>query len=147
MLSEDYVTYYIMKELKKHGWEIVQYHPPGGQASFGVYILGKLIYLDIIAFKGLNILIFENKSKYDGGDILKLEILLKDTTALSQIINYINNFCEIHNLPLIEQAIISGVHGYSGKKRNKAIKDIHLVNVESNGKLLLLNSLSGTISF
>ncbi|MGD6960070.1 hypothetical protein ACQCWA_20830 [Rossellomorea aquimaris] len=147
MLSEDYVTYYIMKELKRHGWEIVQYHPPGGQASFGVYILEKLIYLDIIAFKESDILIFENKSRYDVGDIMKLQLLLKDTKALLQITDYINNYCEIHNLPLIKGGIINGVHGYSGKRRSNALEDIHLVNVGSNGDLFLLNSTTGIISF
>jgi len=134
MASEDFVSYSIMTALRDADWDIFHYHPPGGQAAWGIYVVGKLIYLDILAYKNSNVLLAENKGKFSNQDINKLRMILLDKSAQNQLQSFVRAQCTRLGLPCVKQLRFSLAHGYSGKLR-ASLEDINLIHVSEEGDL------------
>ncbi len=112
--SEDDVTYCIMQFLKKHRWEILQYHPPGGQANFAIKTKIGVVFPDIVAIKEGVILIVENKRSQSKEDIKKLAMMLQDKSVHQQIVSHCITCCRTNGIPAESSYTIKWAHGFGG---------------------------------
>ncbi|MQF48655.1 hypothetical protein FIM08_01960 [SAR202 cluster bacterium AC-647-N09_OGT_505m] len=137
MSNEDFVSRSIFDFLRESDWTIVHYHPPGGQAGFGVTLESKKFLVpDLIAVKDNVILIVENKSVFSISDVKKLRTIGSSVSAVKQIVNYTKRFLEVNHLPIPQTYNILLSHGYSGSSTDTALSDVILMNVDkSTGKV------------
>jgi hypothetical protein len=140
-ISEDFVTYNIMKFLKKDKWEIVQYHPPGGQAHIGISVSKEIIFPDIIANKKSKIIVAENKINFTESDIIKLNGVRTEEDAKLQIIQAVKDFCTSHGIPMAKQFQFFFVHGFIiGEKEEHTEDNVNLMGVRKDGTIHLIHS-------
>lgn len=140
MASEDTVSYTIMTALRNNQWSILHYHPPGGQAAWGIHIAGELIFLDILAYKNGKVVLAENKGRFNAGDIEKLRRLMNDESAVEQVRTFIKSRCIAWGIVWENNLQFCLVHGYSGKPVVVQLPDVNLAHVSDSGVLTLLNS-------
>lgn len=146
MVSEDFVTNSIMKFLQNRRWQIIQYHPPGGQACMSIKILGDVVVPDIIAYKPNNIIVIENKPRFNVNDIDKLIKMMSDEEVIIQIRDYIQSCRRARGLLTADdELIIYWAHGYSGKLREIPLRDINLINVTDEGNITVTNSINSPL--
>jgi hypothetical protein len=140
MASEDTVSYTIMTALRNNQWNILHYHPPGGQAAWGIFIAGELIFLDILAYKNGKVVLAENKGRFNIGDIEKLRRLMHDESAVEQVRAFIESQCIAWGIDWDNHLQFYLVHGYSGKAADIPLSDVNLAHVSDSGVLTLLPS-------
>lgn len=116
-IGEDFVTYNIKEYLldnREDRYEVIHYHPPGGQANFGLELSSsEIIFLDIIAVEEDHILLIENKASLCNSDIEKLEDLSKDTNALNKVLTYAKTHSNlISSMKTLKEIKFSFWHGF-----------------------------------
>lgn len=137
MASEDFVSYKIMRYLKGENWNILQYHPPGGQAGLAIKVWGKIVFPDLLAYKSNLIIVMENKPRFNKEDIKKLERMMSDKDALNQIRDFVSEYCKKNDLETQRSISIIWGHGFSGKWPNVSHKYINLVHVGIDGSITI----------
>jgi len=140
MATEDHVSYNIMTNLKNNGWEIFQYHPPGGQACWGITVSNKIIYPDIVAYKSGVVITIENKGAYNDTDLKKLNNLINNKTAQEQIYDLISANCKIRNIDIPRHVKYLWGHGFYSKKDIQCLRHINLLRVDENNILNIIPS-------
>lgn len=141
MPSENFVSYTIMNMLRKNDWRILQYHPPGGQAGWGVIVQGRSMYLDIIAYSNAQIVLAENKNRFNQGDIDKLEKIMNDPEAVLLIKEFVRTRCAVSGIECEKELHLAGVHGYAGGGNYSSLPNINLIHVSREGTITLRPSL------
>lgn len=141
LLSEDRVTFSLMRHLLAGGWTILQYHPPGGQAAWGVRLDQQMVYLDILAYRDNVALVLENKRCFDRRDIEKLRRMRNSPEVVRQILDYVRTRCVLADVPLPSSPKILWGHGYSGKQRETCIPSVILLHVAPDFKIAALPPL------
>jgi len=136
-MSEDFVTHNLMLYLRDTaGWKILQYHPPGGQASCSVRIADSIVYPDIIALRENQVLVIENKTTFNLQDINKLRQMSTSLTARSDIKKFVIGHCLANEISCIPEEIsIRFAHGFSRKTTSPQMDEIKLYHVDSNGSV------------
>ncbi len=134
-MSEDFVSYSMMQFFKDNRWMIAQYHPPGGQASFGIRISGEMLYPDLIGCKDSRIVVVENKPRYNAEDIEKLRKMMADPGANGQIVSFVRNFCYTHNIKTYDTFALFWAHGFSGKQIPDPLPDVNLIYIDREGNI------------
>lgn len=132
-INEDFVSFHIKEYLILHkNVEILLYDPPGGGRSFSVPLSGgELIYPDIVGRKDNTIIIVENKASYCKDDVVKLNMLREDESAVNYLQEKINQ--------LINKRVIGFdfvyFHGFHFRKKSASHdnNNIGLVFVDANG--------------
>lgn len=133
MPTEDFVSYSILKFLLAEHWVILQYHPPGGGAAFPVHTTaGQVIYPDITATKKSDLLVLENKARFNRDDIEKLLRLHADDAACACIRNYARAKGIAKERRNNQDLNIRVGHGFSGRIRD-ALTDVELFHVDASG--------------
>ncbi|HJQ32940.1 MAG TPA: hypothetical protein VJ866_12210 [Pyrinomonadaceae bacterium] len=140
MASENLVSYTLMKELRGKGWRILHYHPPGGQAAWGLYVSGDLIFLDILAYRDGEVVLAENKGRFNQGDVDKLERIIADELAINQVREFIRNQCVAHRVTWDKNLRFYLVHGYSGRTIRTPLVNVNLAHVSDDEVLTLTSS-------
>ncbi|HJR06622.1 MAG TPA: hypothetical protein VJ842_05145 [Pyrinomonadaceae bacterium] len=138
MASENFVSYSIMMALKKEQWAVPHYHPPGGQAAWGIYVSEELVYLDILAYKEGTVLLVENKAKFSRKDIEKLRRIISDKSAIEQVKEFVSSRYEVDRVNVGLQFCL--VHGYSGTVVSDSLPDVNLIYVHEDGSLTVTAS-------
>src|SRR5690242_4978462 len=133
MVSEDFVSYSILKWLKARDWTVLQYHPPGGGAAYPVrFSNGGIIYPDITAYKARELLVLENKARFSQKDVKKLRRLVADSGACKCVRDYARAKALARPRRVPHNARIRVGHGYGGKSRNP-FADVELFRVREDG--------------
>lgn len=138
--SEDQITHSIMVHLRDLGWNIFQYHPPGGQANFGVMLGKNMVYPDIIASKDKDIFVIENKILFNTGDINKLVSMNQDKNIHNEIILHCHKCCKVHDIPIQKNQIIKWAHGFSGQYPSNPHEIVDLIYVKEDLTLKMIPS-------
>lgn len=124
-LTEDDVSFALLKALQKAGWQIYQYHAPGGQCDISLIGAFGRIAPDIIARRGKLVLVCENKGIFCLKDIEKLELARKDPDVELQLRNAVVGRLPINESDLIaSDLVILWAHGYSTLKAPRALPAI-----------------------
>ena len=147
MASEDFVSYSLMRYLKKIGWDILQYHPPGGQANFALKVSGEIVYPDIIAYKQGYILTMENKSKFAISDINKLKKMISDDGCKKLLIGYTSDYLVKNQIQLQPHFDFLWGHGYSGKERLEVFSDVYTFIVNATGGISIIKPTQSKLEF
>ena len=145
MVSEDFVSFNIMRFLQKNGWIIVQYHPPGGQASFSVNVSGESFYPDLIAYKDSQILVMENKPNYNSDDVDKLRKIMSSEEAKIRIIEHVTHFCKDHSFDVSNTFIFRWAHAFSGEPHPDPLQNINLMYVQDAGIVQVTQSVENRL--
>ncbi len=133
MLSEDDVTFAIMRWLQVQGWTIVQYHPPGGQASISVVVGNRRVVPDIVAVRDSVILICENKGRQSAEDISKLLEMKRDLDAMVHLRSIVENrLRQEGSLSTSRNWGIELAHGYSEDFRDAGHQELTYLLVASD---------------
>jgi len=140
-MSEDFVSFNIMRILQRNGWVIVQYHPPGGQASFGLNVSGEILYPDLIGYKDSMIVVLENKPSFDSGDVRKLRKIMQDASARNQIIKYVEDFCKDRSIGASGTLLLLWAHGFSARQPPNPLQDINLICVQDDGTIRVTQAI------
>lgn len=140
MSTEEFVTYAIMRFALGRGWEVVQYHPPGGQAAFAVRLGGSVVYPDMIAYRNGIIMVAENKALFDESDVRKLRRMMQCKSAICQIKEYVGDCCRNRRIPMADQCEVVCGHGFAGVIPGEPLQDVHLLHVSDNGDVKVILS-------
>jgi Holliday junction resolvase len=84
--TEDFVSYATMRALRSAGWNVLHYHPPGGQASTHFHFSDGVRFTpDIVAVNGNRVLVIESKGRRSSADVQKLAKMRQDAQVAVQI--------------------------------------------------------------
>jgi hypothetical protein len=147
MVSEDFVSYSIMRYLQSKNWKIIHYHPPGGQPSMSIQLDEGRFVPDIIAIKNLQVLVAENKPIFSKSDINKLELIFSDPSLIHQISTFILKKESNIKKNQISELNYFWVHGYGGQSKGVSHPIINFLNVEPNGNIKILLSEKKSLVF
>ena len=137
--TEDNVSTSLMRAFQRAGWAIVHYHPPGGQASLPIPLeTGRHVYLDMVAVRGTQIAILENKRRFSKQDVQKLERILSDRKARRRLIAVVTRFCTRCDLPRTAPYNITAAHGFAGASPDGSHELVSFLRVSHDDYPLLI---------
>ena len=128
----------VMSKLRHYfldsGYQIFQYHTPGGHAAFNFNIKNEVFYPDLVSLqleKG-DVYIVEAKGSFDLGDIEKLKKYKSSEEAVKQLRNFISKQCDARKLKTPSNLRYFWAHAFSGKFTPLSEKSITLICVQDN---------------
>jgi len=112
--QEDIVSHAVLRFFQGHGWHVLHYHPPGGQAAFSVTLDEDRIIPDMVALKNDVVYIIENKPVFCPTDMQKLTNYAASNNAVTATLQFVERVAAAKGLAYSTPFIVKFGHGFAG---------------------------------